>query len=134
MVLSKLYDKDYDEQQTPLQGRFPSVNIIRLPEMYYILAETSYDVDKQGCVDALNKVLVSRGLKPIKESDISNKQTFNKLLVNEITKEFWGEGQVFFTYKRFNLPLQGLHGKVHLANNNTFVLPLPEAENQTYRP
>ena len=98
------------------------------------MAETSYDVDKQGCVDALNKVLVSRGLKPIKVSDISNKQTFNKLLVNEITKEFWGEGQVFFTYKRFNLPLQGLHGKVHLANNNTFVLPLPEAENQTYRP
>ena len=134
VVLSKLYDKDYDEQQTPLQGRFPSVNIIRLPEMYYILAETSYDVDKQGCVDALNKVLVSRGLKPIKVSDINNKQTFNKLLVNEITKEFWGEGQVFFTYKRFNLPLQGLHGKVHLANNNTFVLPLPEAENQTYRP
>ena len=134
VVLSKLYDKDYDEQQTPLQGRFPSINIIRLPEMYYILAEASYDVDKQESVKMLNKVLVSRGLKPIEESDVSNKQLFTQLLVNEITKEYWGEGQVFFTYKRFNLPLQGLHGKVHSANNSTFILPIPVSENLTYNP
>ena len=134
VVLSKLYDKDYDEQQIPLQGRFPSINIIRLPEMYYILAEASYDVDKQESVKMLNKVLVSRGLKPIEVSDVSNKQLFTQLLVNEITKEYWGEGQVFFTDKRFNLPLQGLHGKVQSANNSTFILPIPVSENLTYNP
>ena len=38
----KLYDKNYDEDQIVPTGRIPGPNLIRIPEMYYILAESAY--------------------------------------------------------------------------------------------
>ena len=128
VTLTKLYDKNYDETQQWMEGRIPSINLIRLPEMYYIIAETSYESKPQQSLDALNAVITSRGLRALTMADIATSSNFKDVLMNEITKEFWGEGQIFFTRKRLHLPLEGLHGKVHPANNETFVLPLPESE------
>ena len=111
-----------------MEGRIPCINLIRLPEIYYIIAEASYDTDRQKSIDALNTVISSRGLHPLSINDIASYTTFKNILINEITKEFWGEGQIFFIHKRLNMPLEGLHGKIHPANNNTFVLPLPNSE------
>ena len=128
VTLTKLYDKNYDETSQWMEGRIPCINLIRLPEIYYIIAEASYDTDRQKSIDALNTVISSRGLHPLSINDIASYTTFKNILINEITKEFWGEGQIFFTHKRLNMPLEGLHGKIHPANNNTFVLPLPNSE------
>lgn len=131
VTLTKLYDKNYDETQQWMEGRIPSINLVRLPEIYYIIAEASYDTNPQQSLDALNTVITSRGLRPLTMADIATSSAFKEVLMNEITKEFWGEGQIFFTRKRLHLPLEGLHGKVHAANNETFVLPLPESEQPT---
>lgn len=124
----KLYDKDYDESQQWKSNRTPGVNMIRLPEMYYILAEAIYDKDKQKSLKAINTVVTARGLQPISMDEISTKKLFQKWIADEITREYWGEGQIFFTYKRLWRSMDGLNGKHIEASNETYVLPLPESE------
>ena len=64
----------------------------------------------------------------IEAADIATPASFREELLNEIMKEFWGEGQIFATYKRFNLPMEGVNGKEHPATDDTYLLPLPESE------
>ena len=44
------------------------VVLVRLPEMYYILAEVNYSKDKEKALDYLNAVRGSRGLADIEVS------------------------------------------------------------------
>ena len=128
VLLTKLYDKHYDEEQTVPAGRTPGINLIRIPELYYILAESAYDQDPARALEYLNEVVTARGLHPLILSDIGTPNAFREVLVNEIVKEYWGEGQIFFTYKRFGLPMDGVNGKNHPATDVTYILPLPESE------
>ena len=128
VLLTKFYDKYYDEEQIVPSGRIPGPNLVRLPELYYILAESVYDRDPAAALEYLNTVVTARGLHPIEAADIATPASFREELLNEIMKEFWGEGQIFATYKRFNLPMEGVNGKEHPATDDTYLLPLPESE------
>lgn len=128
VTLTKLYDKNYDEEQTVPKGRTPGINLIRLPELCYILSESLYESDRTAALEYLNRVVTARGLLPLQASDIDTPEKFRAQLVNEITKEFWGEGQLFFTNKRFDLPMEGIDGKYHAASDATYILPMPESE------
>lgn len=128
VTLTKLYDKNYDETQKFQEGRVPGVNMIRLPEMYYILAESTYATRKEEALQALNAVITARGLRPLQLADIAAPEQFKRILLNEIIKEYWGEGQIFYAYKRLHMPMQGLNGKIHPATDGTYVLPIPEDE------
>ena len=134
VLLTKFYDKYYDEEQIVPSGRIPGPNLVRLPELYYILAESVYDRDPAAALEYLNTVVTARGLHPIEAADIATPASFREELLNEIMKEFWGEGQIFATYKRFNLPMEGVNGTSsgaspeHPATDDTYLLPLPESE------
>ncbi len=128
VLLTKFYDKYYDEEQIVPSGRIPGPNLVRLPELYYILAESVYDRDPAAALEYLNTVVTARGLHPIEAADIATPASFREELLNEIMKEFWGEGQIFATYKRFNLPMESVNGKEHPATDDTYLLPLPESE------
>lgn len=129
-AFSKLYDKYYDENQQASSGRIPGINLIRLPELYYILAESEYDTDKEKARNYLNEVVTARGLNPIGLEDISSRKAFENILVKEIVKEYWGEGQAFFTYKRFGFDMNGVDGHIHKASNKVYILPAPESEKE----
>ena len=47
-------------------------------------------------------------------------------LVYDARKDFIGEGQLFFMYKRLNRPV--LDGKKQIQMGNKFILPLPDIE------
>ena len=126
--LTKFFDPYYDDEQVVPEGRIPGVNLIRISEMYYILAESVYGTDKEKALEYLNEVVTARGLLPLELQDIDTDEEFRSELVNEMVKEFWGEGQIFFTYKRFNLDMQGVNGKFHSASDKVYILPLPENE------
>ena len=111
-------------------SRIPGINLIRIPELYYILAESVYDEDKSKALMYLNQVVTARGLRPLPLAAIADKPGFEKVLVNEIVKEFWGEGRIFFTYKRFHLNMEGVDGKVHKASDEVYILPVPENEKE----
>ena len=96
--------------------------------MYYILAEALYDTDRNASLEALNTVITARGLQPLSFSEIATSERFRQVLVDEIKKEYWGEGQIFFTYKRFEMPMEGLNSKVFEPNDATYILPLPQSE------
>lgn len=125
----KLYDKNYDEDQIIPTGRIPGPNLIRIPEMYYILAESAYaSADMEKALEYLNTVVTARGLRPLSLEDIDTEAKFRRKLVGEYIKEYWGEGQIFFTYKRFNMDMDGVNSKHFTASDDVYVLPLPESE------
>lgn len=97
--------------------------LIRISEMHYIIAETSKD--EEEAIKSMNAVLYNRGLSLIESYDKVKAE-----IANEYQKEFWGEGQLFFFYKRMNQ--QTLFS---LTENQTikmdalkYVIPLPEIE------
>ena len=95
--------------------------------MYYYAAEC-YNIlnNPQKAVDALNAVRVARGILYEKNLPASlSKEEISREIQKEWQKEFAGEGQLFFYYKRLglNIPNASLG-----AGDALFVLPLPETE------
>ena len=103
------------------------IPLIRLSEVYFIAAECEND-PKDG-YDWLNQSRERRGvpgLPVVSAADLKN------CLRREYLREFYGEGQSFFLYKRMCVNIQRTE---HACNNNNypcsadrFVPPLPENE------
>jgi hypothetical protein len=101
---------------------------IRLSEMYYIAAEASYDQDPATALGYVNTVRFQRGIgTPLTDS---TKTQFLADLVREARKEFFGEGQIFYMYKRLNTPVIGSSGIVIPPSDQVFVWPLPVNETE----
>jgi starch-binding outer membrane protein, SusD/RagB family len=109
------------------------IPLIRLSEVYYIAAES-----EPNPVDGfawLNQMRPRRGLTPIDPSEFSSlAANFPALLANEYLREFYGEGQAFFFFKR-TAYRQVYENGVALAVVNysdaAYRPPLPESE-RTY--
>jgi hypothetical protein len=101
---------------------------IRLSEMYYIAAEASFDQDPAGALAYVNTVRAQRGIgTPLTDS---TKTQFLTDLIREARKEFFGEGQIFYLYKRLNTSIVGSSGIVIAPSDKIFVLPLPVNETE----
>lgn len=74
--------------------------LIKLPEMYYIAAECTSDLS-EACT-LLNQVRGSRGLEDLPQ--LTNAEDLKKNLEKEYRKEFYGEGQLWYFYKRYAYP------------------------------
>lgn len=108
------------------------VPLVRLSEMYLIAAETE-PIVADGLVH-LNKLRVQmRGNIGLPLTGIVSPVALNTQINMEYIREFYGEGQLFYYYKRLNTPvLRGdlLGGSTeYLVGISTYyVLPLPESE------
>ena len=112
----------------------PQVNLhplvapaIRLSEMYYIAAEATYDKDPGKAIGLLNTIRTHRGIIDPLPATLG-KTAFINELVKESRKEFYGESQIFFMYKRLNLDIAAASGQLYPASDNIFVFPVPEDE------
>jgi hypothetical protein len=99
---------------------------IRLAEMYYIAAESAYDIDPTGAVAWLNAVRHNRGY--IVNVTVPDKATLIQELVKEARKETYAEGQIFYMYKRLNWNIPSQTGGSTPASDKIFVMPLPDNE------
>ena len=110
----------YDEDNGDTYGS-DLLPVIRLSEMYYIVSEYLYkNGDTEGGVQKLDEVRMERGIAGGK-LDIRSVDDFEKALLADMRKDFYGEGQVFYQFKRLNRELS--------SNNKTeFVLPIPKIE------
>lgn len=123
----RFINNENEIKTSPLNG----LTLIRLPEMYYILAESIYDTDPRGALAALNAVRKSRGLKALTETDnkVIGKEVFNAELMNERLREMPGEGQIFFALKHYNKAFKDIYGQNTIQpSEKIFVLPRPERE------
>lgn len=105
--------------------------LVRMPEMYYILAEAYYSKDRERALGFLNAVRGSRGLADIEASLVDSQDKFMKEMTRERTREFYGEGQMFSFYKCHNLGFRDFLNKVDVVpSKDIFVLPWPKSEQE----
>lgn len=100
--------------------------LIRMSEMYYIAAEC--DPDRTRAETLFNTVLYNRGIANVTLAPDREPQ-----LRSEYEKEFWGEGQLFFFYKRVNAPTipSGITANANVIMTQAqYVLPLPLSETE----
>lgn len=112
------------------------VPMIRMSEMYYIAAEAIYETDLDAAKKYLLKVKNGRGLRSSDQSVINvnaaNKSNFLTILQNDARREWMGEGQIFYMYKRLNLNIPAVTSRDEYmeieAKEDNFVVPLPNIE------
>ncbi|WP_205513849.1 RagB/SusD family nutrient uptake outer membrane protein [Longitalea arenae] len=100
---------------------------LRLSEIYYIASESAYDTDPVNALLYLNTVRKNRGI----QTDVkpANKEELMNELVMEARKEMYGEGQLFYMYKRLNRFITGPVGGSNIPpSDKVFVMPLPDNE------
>ena len=103
------------------------MSLIRLSEVYYIAAECEPVLsDRYGW---LNQMRTRRGLP---ELTVVSEDDFMKRLRSEYLREFIGEGQIFFMYKRLYININsdenGYDTNTYGAKEERYVLPLPSGE------
>lgn len=103
---------------------FPKMPMIRLSEMYLIAAEGWMKDDPEHAAELLQT------LKQARTKLLVNKQTVTEeVVLSEVRREFVGEGQLFYAYKRLNHDIMGNTSEDGVkASNSVFVLPIPEEE------
>ncbi|RAJ08495.1 SusD-like starch-binding protein associating with outer membrane [Chitinophaga skermanii] len=99
------------------------VPMLRMSELFYIVAETT--TDKTEALTYLNTVRQNRGI-----DALGANATVETELRKEYQKEFIGEGQLFFYYKRKGTTpiVNATTGANVTMNKSTYVVPLPESE------
>lgn len=115
--LTKYYKPDHDSLYY-----HNKMSMIKLAEMYYIQAECQYQAGK-SVLPALNAVREARGVTTLQTEPVN----FYETLTTEFRKEFVGEGQLFFFYKRRNA--EKIYGTdLNLVDEKAYVFPLPQSE------
>ena len=102
------------------------VPMLKISEMYLIASETAPSVEQSA--EYLNQLLYHRGLP---ETDV-NADNLSKLLKAEYIKEFMGEGQLFYYYKRLNIPKTPINERSISSPEAVYVFPLPK-ENTNFK-
>jgi hypothetical protein len=74
---------------------------MRLTEIYHILIECTYDTDPAESLRLFRELRAAMGCKRALP-DIANKSDLYELLITDARREFTGEGQLLFYYKRLN--------------------------------
>ena len=94
--------------------------LIRLAEMYFIAMECGELAEANTLY---KEFCVARDI-PILE--ITNALQLKDILVDEYNKEFYGEGQVFYAFKR--LAVENILWAQDPGDKSSYVVPLPSSE------
>ncbi len=115
---------EHPESTSPGRSKMP---LIRKPELFYYAAECYNNMgDKAKAVNMLNRVRVSRGISYSKNLlPTLTTDEINNEIEKEWRKEYIGEGQLFFYYKRLG---KMIPGSPKAPGNDIFVLPIPKDE------
>ena len=114
------------------------INMIRLPVMYYIVAEAMLEENPEMAFEYYNKVREHRGLEPLTGTTVDEETgdpVSRPLTIQHINderfKEYIGEGQLFFNMKRLNQEITSFDGTVvYEPSKNVYVVPIPDLEKE----
>ena len=103
------------------------VPLIKLSEMYLLIAECTYDTDPDEARRYVNMLRRHR-IRGNQEGAGDWMYLSREDIFKEMRREYIGEGQMWFAHKRNRLNLSGgLTGTIE-ASDDIFVFPLPDAE------
>ncbi|MCT1532281.1 RagB/SusD family nutrient uptake outer membrane protein [Sphingobacterium daejeonense] len=101
------------------------IQLINLPEMYFIAAEAKIDTDPAEALRLMNEFRKNRQMRSeLKLEGLD----LNQLLVDEVRREYIGEGFLFSFLKRKFLPITSSVGETP-ASLEIYKLPIPLNEN-----
>lgn len=121
---SNRYFYKYRDMQASGSIKNTMIPMLRLGEMYLIAAESQSENLSAG-VSLINTLRRNRG--------VSSLQTLTPdLLKNEYIRELYGEGQLFYLYKRLysDIITSATASKNPKASDKVFVLPMPDSETE----
>jgi len=115
------YDEatDDDDDLTYYNNKIP---LIRLSEMYLILSECRHRTSGDA-LEPLNALRVARGLGKLDALPAD----YYTSLISEYRKEFIGEGQLFFLYKRLNRA-SVVGSDTDMIGEKAYTFPIPVSE------
>lgn len=123
----KLFDLSLaDSYSRP--DNYQIAQLISLPELYFILCEAFFKTDQKLALDYLNVVRQSRNLDPIEWSINMPTSAIQELLLDEMRREYIGEGVLFLHYKKWFHPIYRAQGTIS-PSIEKFVWPIPVEEN-----
>ncbi|MDR2131456.1 MAG: RagB/SusD family nutrient uptake outer membrane protein [Odoribacteraceae bacterium] len=103
------------------------ISMIRLSEVYYIAAEANIGTDNGEARRLLQAVRNARKLATSALPETLTDAELLEQVVIEQLKEFWGEGKLFYTYKRLAHDIIIRQSAIP-ASREIFELPVPEEE------
>jgi hypothetical protein len=116
------YNTKQEYSATALLTKMQIIPMLRMSEIYLIMMETTTDLDE---ANALYKEYM-------RSRNVNVSETFASLdevqdfIVSEIRREFYGEGHMFYTYKRLGINRM-LWGATEMSEDQ-YILPLPDSE------
>lgn len=121
---SNRYFYKYSDMASTGNIRNTMIPLIRLGEMYLIAAE-SQSGDLSAGLSYVNILRSNRGVGNLASLD-------TRMLQYEYIRELYGEGQLFFMYKRMFTPVlfSTDESRNPLPSDEIFVVPLPDSETQ----
>lgn len=124
--------KYYKQSEGSKYGKLSNqtIPLIRMSEVYYIAAEVIFATNPEEAKGYLQLVKKGRGVTVNLSKDV-DKEEFMELLVNEYRREYFGEGQLMYMYKRMNRPIQSsdpYDREEVMPEDKYAVLPLPDSE------
>jgi hypothetical protein len=120
----KHISSDIDNTERDKRGIIP---MLRLSEMYYIMSEYLFTVDKEKAFDLMDELRLNRGVLSTLDRTMSE-QDFIEELVLDARREFISEGQMFYLYKRLNHAIKAGTQTIE-PEDIKFTLPYPVCEN-----
>lgn len=141
--LTDVYELNNNVGDRPLE-LILGINMIRIPEMYYIMAEVLLEEDAAQALGYYNAVRTHRGLEPLptevvdeETGEVVNRPLTLQHINEERYKEYFGEGQLFFNMKRLNMDVTVFDntvthkGGVHAeTGKKIYVVPIPDIEKE----
>ena len=121
--------KYYKQSESVSYGKISNqtIPLIRMSEIYYIAAEAVFETNPNEALEYLKTVRTGRGIKSAVSGE--TKENFVNLLVQDACREFLGEGQILYMYKRLNKKFyKWNNGQEIIPLDENVVLPLPESE------
>lgn len=122
------YNKQSESKDTGKRNNC-MIPMIRMSEIFYIAAEAIYDTNPEGAYYYLWWVKYGRGVS-LPGNPITDKTSLIELLLNDARREFIGEGQLFYMYKRLHHPIypRSTGTENILPTDENMVLPKPDSE------
>lgn len=125
----KIVDRFKVRLQTRPVEKLSGINMIRLPELYYIVAEYYLlQDDMESAANYLDKVVRARGLNGFNRGEgmvVVTRMNIN----NDRRKELVCEGQWFQIMKHYNMSIyESITDQTFSASKDIYVFPVPESE------
>ncbi len=111
-----------DSQADRWMLKYQLIPMIRLSEMYLIAMETANSLEE---ANALYRTYMQARAVPV-SVDLTQSELDAEIL-KEYRREFWGEGQMFYTYKRLGTE-EMLWKTDRTVTENDYIVPLPSTE------